>query len=149
MGSEMCIRDSNYALKEPITVEAGTRLIHETVYDNSEKNFANPDPDRRVPWGLQSADEMLYGSFFFRWSDETHEKPIHDDLRFGLRQYYGFADANINGKLDRSEMGQGLRQLMDSGQLALIDKDEDGALAFEEFYAMQVGRRLARRGGGR
>ena len=139
----------NYALEEPITVEAGTRLIHETVYDNSEKNFANPDPNRRVPWGLQSADEMLYGSFFFRWADETHEKPIHDDLRFGLRQYYGFADKNINGKLDRNEMGQSLRQLMDSGQLALIDKDEDGALAFEEFYAMQVGRRLARRGGGR
>ena len=134
----------NYALEEPITVEPGTRLIHETVYDNSEKNFANPDPDRRVPWGLQSADEMLYGSFFFRWADETHEKPIHDDLRFGLRQFYGFADTNIDGKLDRGEMGQGLRQLMDSGQLALIDEDKDGALAFEEFYKMQVAQRLRR-----
>ena len=45
-------------------------------------------------------------------------------------------------------MGQGLRQLMDSGQLALIDEDEDGALAFEEFYKMQLAQRI-RRGGGR
>ncbi len=140
----------NYALKDPITVPAGTRLIHETVYDNSEKNFANPDPERRVPWGLQSADEMLYGSFFFRWANETHEKPIHDPLRFRLRQYYGFADANIDGKLDRSEMGQGLRQAMESGQLAGVDADEDGALSFPEFYAMQVARRRGgSRGGGR
>lgn len=140
----------NYALKDPITVPAGTRLIHETVYDNSEKNFANPDPDRRVPWGLQSNDEMLFGSFFFRWANETHEKPIHDPLRFGLRQYYGFADANINGKLDRSEMGQGLRQAMESGQLTQVDADKDGALSFEEFYAMQLARRQGgSRGGGR
>lgn len=139
----------NYALEKPITVSAGTRLIHETVYDNSDKNFANPDPDRRVPWGLQSADEMLYGSFFFRWANETHDTPIHDELRFRLRQYFGFADANIDGKLERSEMGQGLRQAMESGQLAQVDADNDGALSFPEFYAMQLARRRARSGGGR
>jgi len=139
-----------YALKESIKVPAGARLVHTTRYDNSDKNFANPDPDRRVFWGLQSADEMLYGSFFFRWSEETHERPVHDELQFRLRQYYGFADANINGKLERSEMGQGLRQAMESGQLREVDADADGALSFDEFYAMQLARRQGgSRGGGR
>ena len=140
----------NYALEEPITVSAGTRLVHETIYDNSEKNFANPDPDRRVPWGLQSADEMLYGSFFFRWSEETHDRPVHDPLRFGLRQYFGFADANMDGRLERGEMGQGLRQALESGQLRGVDTDNDNALSFNEFYQMQIARRRGGpRGGGR
>lgn len=138
----------NYALKEPLTVPAGARLVHTTVYDNSEQNFANPDPDRRVPWGLQSADEMLYGSFFFRWADETHERPVHNELQFRLRQYYGFADANINGKLDRNEMDQRLRQAMESGQLREVDADADGALSFDEFYAMQLASRQGGSSGG-
>lgn len=139
-----------YALKESVKVPAGARLVHTTTYDNSEKNFANPDPDRRVPWGLQSADEMLYGSFFFRWSEETHDTPIHNELAFRLRQYYGFADANIDGELDRSEMDQRLRQAMESGQLRDVDADENGALSFDEFYGMQVARlQGGSRGGGR
>lgn len=131
----------NYALEEPIQVPAGTRLIHETIYDNSEKNFANPDPDRDVPWGLQSADEMLYGSFFFRWTEETHESPVHNPLEFGLRQYWGFADGNIDGLLEPDEMGRGMRRAWDAGQLAQFDTNEDGAFDFPEFYAFQVARR--------
>lgn len=139
----------NYALEEPIQVPAGTRLIHQTIYDNSEKNFANPDPTRDVPWGLQSADEMLYGSFFFRWTEETHDNPVHNVLEFRLRQYFGFADADMDGKLALGEMGQGLRNAMENGQLVGVDADEDGALSFPEFYAMQVAQRERRAGGGR
>lgn len=137
----------NYALEEPIQVTAGTRLIHETIYDNSDKNFANPDPSRNVPWGLQSADEMLYGSFFFRWTEETHETPVHNPLEFGLRQYWGFADENIDGLLAPDEMGGGMRRAWDAGNLAPFDKDEDGALSFQEFYDFQVYRRQQASGG--
>ena len=35
--------------------------MHSTTYDNSTQNPANPDPNRVVPWGEQSLDEMLYG----------------------------------------------------------------------------------------
>jgi hypothetical protein len=40
--------------------------VHTTVYDNSSQNPANPDPNRTVPWGEQSFDEMLYGVVQFR-----------------------------------------------------------------------------------
>jgi len=127
----------NYALAEPVSVPAGSRLIHTTVFDNSARNFANPDPEQTVTWGLQSADEMLYGSFFFRWTEETAENPVHDPLQFELRQFYGFADADMDGKLQPSEMRRGLRSAWDAGKLTMADQDNDGALSFQEFYMME------------
>ncbi|NNE58575.1 MAG: redoxin domain-containing protein [Hellea sp.] len=127
----------NYALADPVMVPAGSRLIHSTVYDNSTRNFANPDPDRDVGWGLQSDDEMLYGSFFFRWTEETADNPVHDPLQFELRQFYGFGDANMDGKLQPEEMRRGLRAAWDAGKLTRADQDQDGALSFNEFYMME------------
>ena len=57
---------TTYLLDEPKVIPAGTRVVHRTWWDNSSQNPANPDPDREVPWGLQSWDEMLYGAIDFR-----------------------------------------------------------------------------------
>lgn len=133
----------SYNLTEPLNVPAGSRIIHRTVYDNSSRNLANPNPERTVPWGLQSHDEMLYGSFMFRWTEETAEKLVHDELQFNLRQFYGFADRDMDGKLARQEMWGGLARAWDRGDLAAVDADKDGALSFEEYYAMRRAR-LAR-----
>jgi hypothetical protein len=135
----------SYNLAEPLTVPAGSRLIHRTQYDNTARNLYNPDPDRAVPWGLQSADEMLYGSFFFRWTDETEDQILHDPLQFNLRQYYGFADKNMDGKLSRDEVWGGLARSWDEGNLKQVDQDKDDALSFAEFYAMQKARMEQRR----
>ncbi len=126
-----------YSLAEPLDVPKGARLIHRTLYDNSARNLANPNPDRTVPWGLQSHDEMLYGSFMFRWTEETADNPVHDPLQFGIRQFYGFADKDMDGKLVRSEMPGGLARSWDKGDLKGVDRDGDGALSFAEFYGMR------------
>lgn len=126
-----------YSLEEPLDVPAGSRLIHRTVYDNSPRNLANPDPERTVPWGLQSSDEMLYGSFMFRWTEETETNLVHDPVEFGIRQFYGFADKNMDGKLARDEMTGGLARSWDAGRLKNVDQDGDGALSFAEFYGMR------------
>jgi mono/diheme cytochrome c family protein len=57
---------ATYALTEPKLIPAGTRITHTTTYDNSVQNRANPDPNRVVPWGEQSWDEMLYGTVIYR-----------------------------------------------------------------------------------
>ena len=57
---------TTYTLAKPMQVPAGTKIVHTTVYDNSSQNPANPDPNRTVPWGEQSFDEMLYGVVQFR-----------------------------------------------------------------------------------
>ena len=57
---------TTYSLTTPKVVPAGTRIVHSTTYDNSSQNPANPDPNRVVPWGQQSWDEMLYGVVRYR-----------------------------------------------------------------------------------
>jgi hypothetical protein len=60
---------STYLLATPQVLPAGTKVTYYTAFDNSAQNKSNPDPDRSVPWGLQSWDEMLYGAIRFRyWS---------------------------------------------------------------------------------
>ena len=57
---------TTYSLVTPRVMPAGTKIVHSTVYDNSSQNPANPDPNRVVPWGEQSWDEMLYGVVRYR-----------------------------------------------------------------------------------
>lgn len=60
---------TTYELAEPKRLPAGTRVVHTTTWDNSTQNPANPDPNREVPWGQQSWDEMLFGAIRWRYAD--------------------------------------------------------------------------------
>ncbi|MEM7220923.1 MAG: redoxin domain-containing protein [Pseudomonadota bacterium] len=57
---------TDYQLAQPRFLPAGTTIVHRTSWDNSATNPANPDPDRDVPWGEQSWDEMLFGAISYR-----------------------------------------------------------------------------------
>ncbi|MGH8236909.1 MAG: redoxin domain-containing protein [Steroidobacteraceae bacterium] len=67
---------TTYTLAKPLQVPAGTKIVHTTVYDNSSQNPANPDPNRTVPWGEQSFDEMLYGVVQFRELTPVSATPV-------------------------------------------------------------------------
>jgi len=123
-----------YVFDEPLAVPAGARLVHTTVYDNSAKNPANPDPDRHVPWGLQSRDEMLYGDFVFTWNEETSDAPIHDLVRMSMTQRMGFLDKNMDGVLAGDEISviKSLQRMLEFG-----DRNRDGALGLEEMIAVR------------
>lgn len=58
-----------YKLTEPKFVPAGTQVVVTGVFDNSAQNPANPDPDRQVPWGQQSWDEMFFGQVYWKAAD--------------------------------------------------------------------------------
>jgi hypothetical protein len=60
-----------YELKEPKLLPKGTKLLYDTVYDNSSQNKANPDPTIEVRWGEQSWEEMIYGNVRYRYVEET------------------------------------------------------------------------------
>jgi peroxiredoxin/mono/diheme cytochrome c family protein len=63
---------TTYELKTPKLLPAGTKVTHSTTWDNSAQNKANPDPNRIVPWGQQTWDEMLYGVVRYRYVDESN-----------------------------------------------------------------------------
>ncbi|HWW28936.1 MAG TPA: redoxin domain-containing protein [Steroidobacteraceae bacterium] len=61
---------TTYVLKTPIVLPAGTTVRYSMSYDNSTQNKANPDPNRVVPWGQQTWDEMLFGVIRYRNTTE-------------------------------------------------------------------------------
>jgi len=50
-----------YQLSVAKTLPAGTKVHVTGAFDNSELNTANPDPDKRITFGLQSWEEMFIG----------------------------------------------------------------------------------------
>ncbi len=58
-----------YQLREPKLVPAGTVITAVGAFDNSSQNKMNPDPNRAVPWGLQSWDEMFFGAVSWQYVD--------------------------------------------------------------------------------
>ena len=125
---------TSYEFVDPVSVPAGARLHHVTVYDNSLQNPANPDPQRTVTWGQQSWDEMLYGSFMFTWDGETIENQVHDSVRMRRSQAFGYLDRNIDGLLKLDELRGGWAARIREG-FELLDADDNEGLDLDEFVA--------------
>lgn len=62
-----------YTLAEPRFVPAGTKIRAVGAFDNSAQNPANPDPEREVPWGQQSWDEMFFGAVNWKYTEQGGE----------------------------------------------------------------------------
>ncbi len=61
-----------YEYATPIKLPAGTKIVMETVHDNSADNIHNPsNPPREVKWGEQTTDEMAIGL--------VHLVPVRED----------------------------------------------------------------------
>jgi peroxiredoxin len=54
---------NTYVLAKPKLLPKGTQLHCVAYYDNSEKNFSNPNPKATVTWGEQTWEEMMIGYF--------------------------------------------------------------------------------------
>ena len=60
----------SYTYAEPKFIPAGTKITAIGAFDNSAQNPANPDPERTVPWGQQSWDEMFFGAMQWKYVDQ-------------------------------------------------------------------------------
>jgi thiol-disulfide isomerase/thioredoxin len=129
----------DYSFDQPVTVPAGSKLVATYIYDNSKRNPANPDPNRVVPWGEQSFDEMLYTTLRYRWTDETSSDQAvgkaHDAEMMGQR-YMGIFDDNLDGVIQKSELksktGDALKARFDT-----FDINHNGVLELNEVIAAQ------------
>ena len=126
-----------YQFAKPKVVPSGTKIVHRTVYDNSANNPGNPDPSREVTWGLQSEDEMLYGSVSYSWNDETTAEPIHSYLSDETAQWMGVIDKDMDGLISEQEMPQRLRKNI-GWKWSLLDKDDDDQLNREEMEVLMT-----------
>ena len=115
----------SYRLAEPKQVPAGTRILHSTIYDNSSKNRGNPDPSAVITWGLQSEEEMLYGSMSFSWDKESSSKPIHKAGLTRVLQIMGSWDHNMDSKLSPNELPTRVQTKL-GDNWAKFDLDDNG-----------------------
>lgn len=148
----------DYIFKDLIDLPAGTKLVADYWYDNSKNNKALfgdttkdlTNTDRKIFWGDQSFQEMLFTAIQFRWKDETAAKP-RDDLQAQLNQtmLLTTADDNRDSKLQEAELrveseegatnvtGGTLAPLHQQfkANFAQIDADKDGGLSMQELGA--------------
>ena len=59
-----------YRLSEPMLLPAGSRVMIEGAFDNSQYNLGNPDPAAVVRGGAQSWDEMFIGYLSYHKTGE-------------------------------------------------------------------------------
>jgi len=128
-----------YNFVTPVKVPAGSKLLAVYTYDNSVRNPANPDPNRVVPWGDQSFDEMLYTAFHYEWVGETSDKMDQYkayDNELNENRVFGMLDTKMNGKLEKSDLtGPIGKQFAEA--FAKIDSDHDGFIEPKELSAAQ------------
>jgi hypothetical protein len=138
-----------YIFKDLIDLPAGSKLVADYWYDNSENNKALKldnakdltNPTKTVTWGEQSFDEMLFTGIQFRWVDETAKHRL-DDLQSQLEQsiIITAADDNRDGKLQDAELrtkGGELGEMFGQfkANFAQIDANKDNGLSMEEVGA--------------
>lgn len=137
----------NYVFEEPVDVPAGSKLIANYIYDNSDSNFANPDANANVTWGEQTHEEMLYTSLSFRWKDETSDNR-QDAYQAKLEsgRMFGAMDDNIDGEITVDEITGAMSARMKPA-FPLLDEDGSGGLTRAEFAKIgEVMRRARERG---
>tara|TARA_B110000495_G_C23041442_1_gene624988 strand:+ start:3151 stop:5241 length:2091 start_codon:yes stop_codon:yes gene_type:complete len=125
-----------YEFKDPIKVPAGAKLIARYTYDNSTQNAANPDPSKKIVWGDQSFEEMLYTAISYRWTDETSadQKGEYQEL-LNAGRLFGMLDDNIDESIQKDEIrGRAGRRL--AGNFDRLDGNGDGALSWQEYSAI-------------
>jgi peroxiredoxin len=66
-----------YTPKEPIFLPAGTKIVAEGAFDNSDMNLDNPGPDQEVKFGPQSWDEMFLAHMQIAAMEEKKEQPAN------------------------------------------------------------------------
>jgi hypothetical protein len=122
---------TRYVLEEPREFPAGTRMICTAVFDNSEDNLANPDPDDTVKWGDQSWEEMMIGYFDVMIPRDDSRSRGQRPLRTGIDadQIMARLDTDKDGVISREEAG--VNALLLAG-FDKIDADQDGLLQKSE-----------------
>jgi hypothetical protein len=89
-----------YQYEQPVKLPAGTRVVMETVHDNSADNIHNPNsPPKRMRWGDQTTDEMSVTILQLVPSNESDRGKLAAQRRRVLSEIAAVSDA----KPDSSE----------------------------------------------
>lgn len=127
---------TDYQLTERLRLPAGTQILGEATFDNSEDNLNNPDPSKWVSFGEQTWDEMMIGYFHVAIpidpkTGRARESVLPRDTKERFpspQQIFKQLDKNGDGVLTKDELPERIRPYF-----ILLDTNKDGVLTIDEF----------------
>ncbi len=130
---------TEYRLTQSMKVPAGTQVLGEATFDNSEDNLNNPDPTDWVSFGDQTWDEMMIGYFHIavpidpatglaKYSVLPRDSK---DENADMQEFMGFLDKNKDGKVEKVELPEHVKPYF-----ILLDSNRDQFLTIEEIQKL-------------
>jgi len=147
--------DFNWQLRydylEPKVIPAGSKVKVTAVFDNSENNPANPDPEKTVHWGQQTYEEMMIG--YIETFVPVGEQGKRELMRVGNRAnaLFTLLDSDGDSQLSREEAGRAISRvprLKDNPEIlenlfSKVDTNQDDKLGIEEYEQLRLALRAA------
>jgi hypothetical protein len=135
---------TDYQFTDRMKMPAGTQILGEATFDNSEKNLNNPDPTKWVMFGDQTWDEMMIGYMHVaipidpstgRARDSVLPKDAREEMP-SMKEIFGRLDRDGDGKISREELPERIQPFF-----ILMDTNKDKFITPDEFKPPQgVGR---------
>lgn len=135
---------TDYQFTNRMKIPAGTQILGEATFDNSEKNLNNPDPTKWVMFGDQTWDEMMIGYMHVaipidpstgRARDSVLPKDAREEMP-SMKEIFGRLDRDGDGKISREELPERIQPFF-----ILMDTNKDKFITPDEFKPPQgVGR---------
>jgi peroxiredoxin len=127
---------TEYRLAEKMPIPAGTQILGEAAFDNSENNLNNPDPKKWVSFGEQTWEEMMIGYFHVAIPiDPETRKAVSSVLpepgqrrKMDPKAIFQRLDKNQDGKLSKDEIPERFRAF-----IGPLDENDDGLIDDKEF----------------
>jgi hypothetical protein len=101
-----------YQFQEPLKVPKGAKLHAVAHWDNSRNNPYNPDPGKRVQFGLQTWDEMMVGWVAYVWERPETEAELARNPLSMADQFFERFDRNGDDFVTRDEIPDRLLTMM-------------------------------------
>ncbi len=134
-----------YRLQEPLKVPKGTLLHSVAHWDNSVNNQFNPDPKKKVVFGLQTWEEMMVGFVSYVWERPETAEELAKTPQSPSDQFFDRLDTNGDGFITPDELPAQLKPLMLINGVKMPDK-----MSREEFTKLydEMRKRFPQRRGG-
>jgi hypothetical protein len=121
-----------YFFKDPIRLPKGTRLHAVAHWDNSKNNPYNPDPSKRVKFGLQTWDEMMVGWVAYVWEKPGTQEELAKHPPDPADTLFDHLDRNADEVVTRDEVPPKLLPYV--ALAGLGTREKVGREEFREIY---------------